>query len=154
MLRRIQKTMGNEIISRTPAVQRKFWELEHRNQALAKLVKRGVPWAYHKYKTPETASKGITEMIDRALRVDYALKELKIKKIDPKFVDTVLHKKPIKIGEVVQVKRKLDELERISRERAEFTRQRIQGFMALSLQDALKFIDGQIRAAKENHGGK
>jgi len=154
MLRRIQKTMGNEIILRAPAVQRKFWELEHRNQALAKLVKRGVPRLYYKYKTPETASKGIAEMIDRALRVDYALKELGIKKIDPKFVDTVLHKKPIKIGEVVQVKRKLDELERISKGRAEFTRQRIQGFLSLSVGDALKFIDGEIQAAKENHGGK
>jgi len=150
MLRKIQKTMANDILSKTPVAQRNLERLEQRNLALAKLVKRGVPWAYHKYKTPETASKGIVEMIDRAFRVDYALKELKIKKIDPKFVDTVLHKKPIKIGEVVQVKRKLDELERISKERAEFTRQRIQGFMALSLQDALKFIDGQIRAAKEN----
>ena len=151
MLRRIQKTMGNEIISRTPAVQRKFWELEQRNLALAKLVKRGVPRLYYKYKTPETASKGIVEMIDRALRVDYALNEQGIKKINPRFVHTVLHEKVITIGEVVQVKRKLDELERISKQKAEGARQRVQGFLSLSVQDALKYIDGEIYAAKRNH---
>ena len=151
MLRKIQKTMGSDILSRTPNARRNLKILEKRNKALAKLVVRGVPWVYHRYKTHEAASKGVTEMIERAFRADYALKELEIKRIDPKFVDMVLHKKPIKIGEVVRVKRKLDELERMSKQRADFTRDKIQGFLSLSVEDALKFIDGQIGAAKENH---
>jgi len=151
MLRKIQKTMANDILSKTPAAQRNLERLEQRNKALAKLVKRGVPQLYYKYKTPEAASKGITEMIDRALRVDYALKELGIKKINPRFVHTVLHEKVITIGDIVQIKRKLDELERISKQKAEGARQRVQGFLSLSVQDALKYIDGEIYAAKRNH---
>jgi len=150
MLRKIQKTMANDILSKTPAAERNLKRLEQRNKALAKLVLRSVPRTYYGHKTPEKASEGIAEMVDRALRVDYTLKELEIKKIDPKFVDMALHKKAIKIGDIVQIKRKLDELERISKQRAEFTRGRIQGFLALSVEDALKFIDGQMDAAKRD----
>jgi len=150
MLRKIQKTMANDILSKTPVAQRNLKRLEQRNKALAKLVKRGVPWLYHHYKTHEAASKGVTEMIDRALRVDYALKELEIKKIDPRFVDTVLHKKAIKIGDIVQIKRKLDELEKLDKEKAKFVRDNIQGFLSRSPQEALELVERQITAVKES----
>jgi hypothetical protein len=154
MLRKIQKTMANDILTRTPNAQRSLKILEKRNKALAKLVVRGVPWLYHRYKTHEAASKGITKMIGRAFIANAALKELKVKKIDPKFVDRVIHSRDLTLSQMRLVTKKLNELERISRQRAEFTRERIQGFLALSVEDALKFIDGQIEAAKRNHGGK
>ena len=148
MLKKIQKTMGNDILSRTPSAQRNLKILEKRNKALAKLVVRGVPWLYHHYKNHEAASKGVTKMIGRAFIANAALKELKVKKINPKFVDRVLHDKDLTLSQMRLVTKKMNELERVSRQRAEFAREKIQGFLALSVEDALKFIDGQIRASK------
>ena len=150
MLKRIQKTMGKDILSRTPNAQRSLKILEKRNKALAKLVVRGVPWLYHHYKTHEAASKGVTKMIGRAFIADAALKELKVKKIDPNFVDRVIHSRDLTLSQMRLVTKKLNELERISKQRADFTRDKIQGFLTLSVEDALKFINGQMDAAKRD----
>lgn len=149
MLRKIQKTMAGDILSRTPNAHRNLRILEKRNKALAKLVVRGVPWLYHRYKTHEAASKGVTKMIGRAFIANAALKELKVKKIDPKFIDKVIHSRELTLNQMRLVTRKLNELERINRQRAEFTREKIQGFLALSVGDALKFVDRQIEFAKQ-----
>jgi len=148
MLKRIQKTMGSDILSKTPNAQRNLKILEKRNKALAKLVVRGVPWVFHHYKNQEAASKGITKMVGRAFIANAALKELKVKKINPDFVDKVIHSRELTLSQMRLVTRKLNELEKISKQRAEFTRERIQGFLALSVEDALKFINGQMNAAK------
>jgi len=151
MLRKIQKTMAHNILSKTPTAQRNLKKLEQRNKALAKLVVRGVPWVYHHYKNPEAASKGVTRMIGRAFIADAALKELRVKKIDPKFVDKVIHSKNLTLSQMKLVTKKLNELEKISKHRADFTRNKIQGFLALSVDDALRFVDDMIRIAKEEH---
>jgi vacuolar-type H+-ATPase subunit I/STV1 len=151
MPRKIQKTMGKDILSRTKAMQEKFRELEQRNKALAKLVLREVPRTYYQYKTPEKAFEGISKMFDRARRVDYALNELGIKKIDPHFVDTVLHEKVITIGEVVRIKQKLDELEKLDKGKAKFVRDNLPGFLSRSPQEALGLVERQINAFKEKH---
>jgi len=149
MLRKIQKTMAKDILAKTPNAHRNLKILEKRNKALAKLVVRGVPWVYHRYKTHEAASKGVTKMIGRAFIANAALKELKVKKIDPKFIDKVIHSRELTLNQMRLVTRKLNELERINRQRAEFTREKIQGFLALSVGDALKFVDRQIEFAKQ-----
>jgi len=149
MLRKIQKTMAKDILAKTPNAHRNLKILEKRNKALAKLVVRGVPWLYHRYKTHEAASKGVTKMIGRAFIANAALKELKVKRIDPKFIDKVIHSRELTLSQMRLVTRKLNELERINRQRAEFTREKIQGFLALSVGDALKFVDRQIEFAKQ-----
>lgn len=153
MIRGIQKAMGKSALSKMPIAKKNFDKLEQRNRPLAKLVLRSVPRTYHRYKIHEKASEGVAEMMNRAIIVDYTLKELKLnKRISQGFVDKALHERPIKIGEVVQIKRKLGELERLDKQSAEYARDHLQGHLARSPQDALNFIAGLINASKENHG--
>ena len=149
-IQKIQNAMGKDILSKNPAALKNFLELEKRNKGLARFILRDVPWTYYHYR-PKKAADGIIEMFNRARRLDYALKELGLKKINPRFADTVLHEKVITIGEVVRIKQKLDELEKLDKGKAKFVRDNLPGFLSRSPQEALGLVERQINAFKEKH---
>jgi hypothetical protein len=150
--KKIQRLMADDIIYNVPRARANILLLQQKNRALAKLVLRKVPSAYHsvnfsaaqKEKDPlkrdrllidlhNKAGMQAVRVIGKGFIVDGVLRELGIKKINPQLVDAIMHDKTIGMSGARKLRQELDRLERVDRQRAKDLRERLPSLLSSPL---------------------